>query len=240
MPASEAERRSWNRRLRRVTAKAEASLRAAMVREFVRAADSWDVGRHEANVRDILSKAYRSTADASYPTARAMLRAGEKRADEARVSWLQRVAQWVVSFAGDRARQIARESQRRVTAALEAATAAGEGREQAARRVQEAMGGGMGRRRARTIARTEIGAAQNMAVVEAANASGIRFEQVWCSAEDERTRPSHAAADGQRRGQGEAFDVGGAGPRAALDGRHSAAHARHPITSLRASATYQL
>lgn len=68
----------------------------------------------------------------------------------------------------------------------------------------------MGRRRARTIARTEIGAAQNMAVVEAANASGIRFEQVWCSAEDERTRPSHAAADGQRRGQGEAFEVGGA------------------------------
>lgn len=206
---TEAQRRSWNRRLRRAAARAEGSCRSALVREFNRRAERWDAGAHERAVREILEATYRQTADATYPSARAMLKMPERRSDEARVGWLQRVSQWVRSFATRRARQIATESQRRVTAAVAEAAAAGEGEAGASRRIREALGGGIGRRRARTIARTEIGAAQNAAVTAAGEASGIRYVQVWCSAEDERTRASHVAADGQRREAGEAFEVGG-------------------------------
>ena len=185
-------------------------MRAAFVREFARAADRWDAGRHEREVSTILASGHRACAMASYPTARAMLRQTEARSDEARLSWLARVGEWITSFAARRARQIAQESQRRVRDAIRKAAEAGEGEAGAARRIVEALSGGMGRRRARTIARTEIGAAQNMAVTTAAEASGIEYELVWCAAEDERTRPSHAAADGQRRRPGEPFEVGDA------------------------------
>lgn len=210
--SSPAQRAKWNRQLRRVSARAEAVTRAALVREFARAAENWDQGRHEAALLGIIALAYRATAEASYPSAQAMLKGRQARAtaEEARISWLTRVAEWVRRFAAERSRQIARESQRIVTAALAEAASLGEGQEGGARRIREKLSGGIGRSRARTIARTEIGAAQNMALSEAAGAAGIEYEMVWCSAEDERTRPSHRAADGQTRKEGEAFDVGGA------------------------------
>ena len=37
-----------------------------------------------------------------------------------------------------------------------------------------------------------------------------RLEREWIAAEDDRTRKSHTAADGQRRAAGEPFDIGGA------------------------------
>jgi hypothetical protein len=183
-----------------------------MIRELNARAERWDQGAHEQAVKQILTTAYRQTADATYPSARAMLKVTEGRADpdEARVSWLAQVAQWVVTFASKRARQIAVQSGRIVTGALQEAARLGEGEALAAQRVRDSLGGMVGRSRSRTIARTEIGAAQNMAVSAAAEASGIVYEKVWCAAEDERTRASHTAADGQSRKEGEGFDVGGA------------------------------
>jgi SPP1 gp7 family putative phage head morphogenesis protein len=195
-----------------VSARAEGKARAALVREFARAADNWDAGRHFRAMEGILRASYNETASATYPTARAMLKGNQARADAdaARISWLARVSKWVQKFAKARARQIARESQRIVTEAIADASALGEGQEGGKRRILEKLSGSIGRSRARTIARTEIGAAQNMALSEAAAASGIEYELTWCAAEDERTRPSHVAADGQTVKEGEAFDVGGA------------------------------
>lgn len=208
--SSAAERAKWNRYLRRASSRAEQKARAALVREFAKSAENWNAGRHETNVREIISTAYLDVANASYPVAQRMLAGKEARAvDTMKVSWLLRVSEWVVSFAGERARSIAKETQRRVTEALQQAALNGEGQEGGKKRILEAVGSRIGRSRARTIARTEISAAQNMAVVEAAKVSGIEFEQTWCSAEDERTRPSHQAADGQSRKDGEGFDVGG-------------------------------
>lgn len=209
---SPAQRAKWNRQLRRVSLRAESKARAALVREFARAADSWDAGRHFRAVESIISASYNDTANATYPTAQAMLKGKQARAnvDAARISWLARVSDWVQKFAQERARQIARESQRIVTAAIADAAALGEGQEGGKKRILEKLSGSIGRSRARTIARTEIGAAQNMALSEAAQASGIEYELTWCAAEDERTRPSHAAADGQTRREGEDFDVGSA------------------------------
>lgn len=209
--ASPAQRAKWNRQLRRVSSRAESKARAALVREFARAADNWDAGRHFRAVENIIVASYNDTAKASYPTAQAMLKGKQARADAdaARISWLVRVSDWVQRFARERARQIARESQRIVTKAIADAAALGEGQEGGKKRILEKLSGSIGRSRARTIARTEIGAAQNMALSEAAQASGIEYELTWCAAEDERTRPSHVAADGQTTKEGDGFDVGG-------------------------------
>lgn len=209
---SPAQRAKWNRLLRRISARAEGKARAALVREFARAAENWDQGRHLRAVEQVIANAYNETARASYPTAQAMLQGKQARAnaDAARISWLVRVSDWVSRFAKERSRQIAKESQRIVTAAIAEAARLGEGQAGGAKRIREKLSGSIGRSRARTIARTEIGAAQNMALSEAASVSGIEYEMVWCAAEDERTRASHSAADGQTRREGDAFDVGGA------------------------------
>lgn len=67
-------------------------------------------------------------------------------------------------------------------------------------------------RRAELIARTETAAARNAAAHAAASdvaSAGVSMMKVWSAAMDERTRPDHVAADGQRRGIEEPFNVGG-------------------------------
>jgi len=75
--------------------------------------------------------------------------------------------------------------------------------------VFDALGGSVSMRRARTIARTEIGAAQNAALIIQADGSERRVRKTWAAIDDARTRPAHAAADGQTIDPGEKFSVGG-------------------------------
>lgn len=65
--------------------------------------------------------------------------------------------------------------------------------------------------RAEVIARTEVISASNGAVDMAASAlpDDIVGGKTWIAAEDERTRESHAEADGQVVGRGGTFDIGG-------------------------------
>ena len=60
------------------------------------------------------------------------------------------------------------------------------------------------------IARTTMNSAQNAGDREAWEQSGVVSEREWLSALDERTRPTHEAAHGQRAGLDEPFNVGGA------------------------------
>jgi hypothetical protein len=68
---------------------------------------------------------------------------------------------------------------------------------------------GMSVYRAGMIARTEVHGAANYGSVSAAVETGLRLRKEWISAEDERTRESHAAVNGQIVAQDDAFDVGG-------------------------------
>jgi uncharacterized protein with gpF-like domain len=63
--------------------------------------------------------------------------------------------------------------------------------------------------RGRMIARTETHGAANFGATEAARETGLPLRKEWIAAQDERTRQSHADADGQIVGQDETFDVGG-------------------------------
>jgi SPP1 gp7 family putative phage head morphogenesis protein len=64
--------------------------------------------------------------------------------------------------------------------------------------------------RAGVIARTETHGAANFGAMEAARETGVALRREWVSAEDERTRDSHVAANGQIVGMDEPFAVGDA------------------------------
>lgn len=70
------------------------------------------------------------------------------------------------------------------------------------------------RSRAATIARTETHGAASHAnhqyYLQAQKDLGITMEKRWLATGDERTRPAHAAANGQRVGMDEDFIIGGA------------------------------
>lgn len=63
--------------------------------------------------------------------------------------------------------------------------------------------------RANLIARTETHGAANFGAQEAARETGLPLQKEWISAEDARTRPDHAAANGQIVGRDDPFRVGG-------------------------------
>lgn len=126
-----------------------------------------------------------------------------------REEFLARVERYVREFAPDRARKISATSQQAVTDALAQAAREGLGEENAARLVLDALGGSASLRRARTIARTEVGGAQNAALIFEADGSRRRVRKTWAAIDDARTRPAHVAADGQTIDPGENFLVGG-------------------------------
>jgi len=70
-------------------------------------------------------------------------------------------------------------------------------------------GGEVARWRANVIARTETHTAAQAAGHEAAGSLGLTLRKEWVAAADERTRETHAAADGQIVGHNDAFTVGG-------------------------------
>lgn len=84
----------------------------------------------------------------------------------------------------------------------------------AAKDIQTALGGAVGKIRARTIARTELhaaaGYAQHQEAERAAQTYGIAFRKEWRATHDARVRKSHAAANGQRVAIAASYIVGGA------------------------------
>lgn len=66
----------------------------------------------------------------------------------------------------------------------------------------------LARFRADTIARTETHGAASYGSQEAAKETGLPLRKEWLAAQDERTRESHAEADGQIVGMDDAFKVG--------------------------------
>lgn len=83
----------------------------------------------------------------------------------------------------------------------------GLGERETAKLLREKVGGSTSS--AARIARTEVHTAANIGSDEAARSTGVDIVKEWASTEDGRVRPTHDAADGQRREMDEPFDVGG-------------------------------
>jgi SPP1 gp7 family putative phage head morphogenesis protein len=91
---------------------------------------------------------------------------------------------------------------------IEAGLKAGEDYTELSNRVADIYGDLRGYRASR-IGRTEVLRALNFGSMEAYRQSGVVEQKEWLATPDDRVRPSHAEADGQRVGLDEKFDVGG-------------------------------
>lgn len=98
-----------------------------------------------------------------------------------------------------------KEATRRV---IEQALASGAGEAGTAAAIVSKIGGKLSRTNAARIARTEMHTASTIGADQAARSTGLDMIKEWASAEDSRTRASHAAADGQEVKIDEAFQVG--------------------------------
>ena len=102
----------------------------------------------------------------------------------------------------------------KIQSALAKAAADGDSEKKTARRIAELTAGAIAVRRAQTIARTEVHSMMmHFAGAIAEKEIGVQ-SKIWnAAAHQERTRPTHRAADGQRRKMDGLFTIGGASAR---------------------------
>lgn len=135
--------------------------------------------------------------------------AGRKPPTRSRFSML--VERTVRDVSPARARRIAATSGQIIADILGDATRERWSLERTAKEIERVLGEEVSRARARVIARTELGGAQNAATLAMAQdreEAGEILEKVWVSIEDHRRRPTHADAHGQVRAIPEPFAVG--------------------------------
>lgn len=134
----------------------------------------------------------------------------KKRDDGGLIDFTMRVmSEWLMIHALEAATSIIGAQKRQAQRILDEAVAEGLGNNETARRIGRELGGGLTRVQAQRIARTETAIAANKGAFEAARSTGIDLVKVWGATEDERTRPTHAEANGQQVDADEKFEVGG-------------------------------
>jgi len=127
-----------------------------------------------------------------------------------RVVFLAAMRRFIETHAAERVTRIAGTTRTMIREAIDEGAEDGLGVDQIARRIVERAGGVIARARAAVIARTEVHTAANVGSTEAAASLGIAgLLKEWIAAEDARTRPAHADADGQQVSEDESFVVGG-------------------------------
>lgn len=116
---------------------------------------------------------------------------------------------YLLTLAGMKIKQITNTTLAKIRLELTDGVAQGESIPELAKRIDALYLDEIIPNRSTTIARTEVVSSSNYASVEAAKSSGLQLMKVWLATEDSRTRPAHAAADGQEVPMDQAFDVGG-------------------------------
>lgn len=122
-----------------------------------------------------------------------------------------RIVKWARKRAAGRVADISKTTERRIRNAVARGLDANDSPAEIARAIIDEVDD-MTLARARTIARTETHTAansgQHMAMEETADELGMKMNKVWVATEDQRTRESHTAADGQVVAMDEWFKVG--------------------------------
>ena len=116
--------------------------------------------------------------------------------------------QYIRTYGVQHAELINRTTKEQLKKLIEAGIDEGLGTEAIARNIQKQIPS-IARYRAATIARTETHTAANVGSQAAAEATGLALIKEWGAAEDERTRETHAEADGQQVPMDGLFSVGG-------------------------------
>lgn len=120
---------------------------------------------------------------------------------------------WVAQIGGLKIKQITQTTLEDVRRAIERGIEEGQSEREIATAI-EALAPTKSASRAQTIARTETHAASQFAAQKSAEATGLNMVRVWVSSKGERTRTlaegaafDHLAADGQKRGMNEPFNI---------------------------------
>lgn len=117
---------------------------------------------------------------------------------------------YLLQLAGQKVTQISTSEQAEIQSALADGVAAGESIPQLAKRIDDLYLLQIIPNRSTVIARTEVVSASNYGSQQAAQKSGLTLKKVWLATSDNRTRPDHAAANGQEVDLDQPFTVGGA------------------------------
>lgn len=208
----------WRARVRRASRAQMPTWVRAIRREFSIAADDFEAGvfdeiNHAHRLLEAFTASYRATGARFYRLGTQMIQAQQKEARAVEVrqqAYLQRVENLIRVHGPNRVRAVARRSQAIITKAVADAAGQGLGEREAGRFVRQALSGRMAVSRARTIARTEIGAAQNAGMIDAAEELKVRYLKEWIAIEDGRTRLSHSTVDGKKIPREQKFRVGDA------------------------------
>ena len=119
------------------------------------------------------------------------------------------IVKWLTAYGAQKVRNIVETTRKSIRKILVRGAENHEPPRVLAKRIRDEVGGEIARSRSQTIARTEIGVASSVGSDEAAKVTGLTLDKVWNATEDARTRPDHAAADGQKVGMDDTFTVGG-------------------------------
>lgn len=117
---------------------------------------------------------------------------------------------WISRYTAQKVQSISQTTRRQIIDAISEGESQGLGIDATARLVRVNAGGVIASTRAAIIARTESHAAATFGGDAAVEALGLpNVQREWMAASDARTRETHQAADGQRVGMDEPFQVGG-------------------------------
>lgn len=152
-----------------------------------------------------LNRLYEEVAYVNYESTR---KGRMTKKDVADVVFFRELAAFVVRTRGLHIKYITETTRQQIKLILGDAIKQGLGIEETARLITR-ITRIRNRARARTIARTEVIGAGNYGSQKGAEATGLDLEKVWLTALDGRERPAHRAANGERVGLNEPFEVGG-------------------------------
>lgn len=120
------------------------------------------------------------------------------------------VVDWIRKNGAKKVTQITRTTREQLQNILKRGQDDGAGTAVIAKMIRDDFGDIISRSRSEMIARTEMHSAANAAQYIAADSLGVpNMKREWIAADDERTRDSHAEANGQVVGMDEPFEVGG-------------------------------
>lgn len=166
---------------------------------------------HRVRLKGVLDNHYRRTIPVFSQMALKQVKSRRIEAKAAQSIYEALVAEWIGREALRKSTLIADTDRDDVVSEIDAGLKEGLGTEEIGRRIRKVTQ--MTPYRAATVARTETHAAATFGSIESVRQAerelGVVMMKEWLATNDDRTRPEHAAADGQQVAMNEKFNVGG-------------------------------
>lgn len=202
--------RSVNAELKRTSKEAAAAFKSGGKRGLNKV-----MTRHRSRMRGIMLPAYKRilTAFGERTLGSAKSVGVDLKVNKDEANDFQRLArEWIKTDGAKRVVRITTATESRIRSIVDRSLGDDLTLTETARKIREGTGGSIAGSRAMVISRTEIHTASMVgddAAVEALDLD-VELTREWIAVEDDRTRPTHKAANGQTQKPGDKFNVGAA------------------------------